>query len=233
MSSKPITKRAALVLAGMLLLLAGCREATGPTALDAPESIAMLASVAGDNGKGIGPHTLRQAKFASVLQAYTVSVWVPSHEGRRVTVDYEKGASSTTEVQYDQDVGPHTFLSLYVPAGAIDRLPDGSSLSPGDSVEITITIDPVLMYASMEPSGLVFKNNRPAELYVSYARADRDYDRDGDVDGNDNLIARNHLGIWVREGSSDLWFPVAAEHSVPQRWFLGYLGHFSDHAISW
>ena len=233
MSNNVFTKKTALALAGILLLVAGCREAAGPTAFDAPESIAMLASLAGDDGEMVEPHILRQGDTASALQTYEVRFWVSKREGGRVTVDYVNGDPSTTEVNYDHDVGSHTFLSLYVPAGAIARLPDGRPLGPRDSVEITVTIDPVLMYASMQPSGLIFKKNKPAELYVSYARADGDYDRDGDVDTFDIMVEESFLGVWVRDGATSPWFPVTAEHSAQQRWFLAYLEHFSDHAISW
>ena len=208
-----------------------------PDALDdraSPDSIAMQASVAGDNGNGIGPHTARHADTASVLESYVGSFWVQSDAGSRLTVDYVNGASLEMEFHLDKDVGPHTFLSLYVPAGGIAQLPDGSALSPGDSVEITVTIDPVLMYAVMQPSGLVFADANPAELYVSYKRADRDFDRDGDVDADDDVVEQDYLGIWVKNhGAGEPWFPVTADHSLNKKWFLGYLEHFSDHAISW
>ena len=86
MSSKAVTTRAALVLAGLALLVAGCRDSAGPTSFDIPDSIAMQASVAGDNGNGIGPHTARHADTASVLESYVGSFWVQSDAGSRLSL---------------------------------------------------------------------------------------------------------------------------------------------------
>ena len=68
---------------------------------------------------------------------------------------------------------------------------------------------------------------------MSYARANGDYDLDGELDDDDSLVEQDYLGIWVRDGAGNPWFPVRAEHSVAGRWFLGYLEHFSNYAVAW
>ena len=248
-------KRAILAIAGVLLLIAACRNSTGPPGgISLPDGVAMLASVAGDDGSSVEPHILEQADSAPSLVAYAASFWVVGNQSRHLSINYVTGLSVHGGDKHDDDddgdkhdddddddddddvrddVGDATFLSLYIPGGAIHRLPNGERLGKRDSVQITITIDPRLLSIALEPSGLTFHDSKPAQLYVSYAGANGDYNNDGVQDATDAWIEQNYLGIWVREAQGDPWFTVVGDHSVTERWFLGYLRHFSDHAVSW
>ena len=60
---------------------------------------------------------------------------------------------------------------------------------------ITITVeDPELLLFSLQPTGLKFSAEKPAELKIRYAHADDDFNEDGDVDGEDSHL-ETMLGI--------------------------------------
>ena len=232
-------KRRILVVLGVLLALAACSDVTGPPAdTSLPNDIALLASVAGDNGSGVEPHIL-EAGSGLQLDKYRASFWVTGRRGGWVRIRYlEAGGDDDDDDDGDDDddddgdVTEDTFLLLYVPKGAIDRLPNGKKFRKRDKVLVTATVDPDLLLVSLEPE-LRFKRKRPAWLYLSYAGADGDFDKDGDQDWVDQIVEENHLGIWTREGEGARWFPQAATRALSKRSFLARLRHFSDYAISW
>ena len=109
--------------------------------------------------------------------------------------------------------------------------PGRGALEPGDSVQITITIDPDNIALTFEPSGLLFQ--QPASLRISYRGADGDLNGDGDVDEGDAQIEQRLLGIWYREGDGAAWTPISAFHSLAEKSFTIALEHFSEWALAW
>ncbi len=77
----------------------------------------------------------------------------------------------------------------------------GPAFQPGDTVWIRITVDPNLLIASIEPSGLQFNPADPAELEIRYAEADDDYDDDGDPDPE----LEDEIDLWRQESPGDDW----------------------------
>ena len=63
------------------------------------------------------------------------------------------------------------------------------------SVKITLTIDPVLLSVHFEPSGLTFRQARPAKLTFWYGNTDPDLNGDGAVDDADWQLAEQ-IAIW-------------------------------------
>lgn len=95
------------------------------------------------------------------------------------------------------------FLELEIEEETLLRRPDGTPFAEGDSVLITVTLDPTGRFLfDFQPSGLVFNPEEPADLKIRYVLGDDDYDDDGDVDGDD-LAFEALLAIWQRESSSD------------------------------
>ena len=102
----------------------------------------------------------------------------------------------------DDDDG-EKFLELEIDEETLLRRPDGTAFAEGDSILITVTLDPTGRFLfDFQPSGLVFNPDEPAELKIRYVLADDDYDDDGDVDADD-LAFEDLLSIWQRENPGD------------------------------
>lgn len=94
------------------------------------------------------------------------------------------------------------FLELEIDDETLLRRPDGTAFAEGDSILITVTVDPTGRFLfDFQPSGLVFNPEEPAELKIRYVLGDDDLDDDGDVDGDDEAIEAL-LAIWQRENAS-------------------------------
>jgi hypothetical protein len=161
----------------------------------------------------------------SRLETYKVAFWAVRGEDRYV------------QINQVQEIYGRTLTSPYlrfdVPAKSLDAGPDGRDYEYGDSVLITITVDPTEMVAHYEPSGLRFEEDAPAVLQVWYDGANGDFDGDGDVDKYDAYIEARLLGIWMQQSPGYPWYRLPAEHSLSERWFRAQLRHFSGYAVSW
>lgn len=121
-----------------------------------------------------------------------VSFWAVRGEDREIAIRLQpaEGESEGEE-----------FLEFEVSGQSLARYPDGTAFELGDSVLITIRlVDPSRFMFEFEPAGLKFDPERPAELEVSYARADPDFDDDGVAD--DEL----EFQFWRQEREGELWF---------------------------
>jgi hypothetical protein len=125
--------------------------------------------------------------------------------------------------------GPYVSLTVTEP---IQR-PDGSLITVGDSVLITVAVDPADLRIQLEPSGLLFGANSPTELRMWYTGASDDFDNDGVVTSEDGFIQKNLLTMAWTEGGDDPWGVVFAEHSLSDERFTAHLAHFSNYAIAW
>lgn len=135
---------------------------------------------------------LRFAAAAPAPADSVVSFWAVRGEDREVEIRLapEEGEEEGEE-----------FLEFEVSGGSLLRRPDGSAFQRGDSVLITIRlVDASRFMFEFEPSGLKFDPDHPAELEVSYARADPDFDGDGQDD------EELRFGFWRQEREGELWF---------------------------
>jgi len=127
------------------------------------------------------------------------SFWAVAGENRELVLRYlpEPGDSEGDE-----------FLRFKVSGNALLRRPDGTTFQRGDSVRITVTVDPEDRFLfRFEPSGLRFDPDDPAELRVRYLRVGTDLNGDGVSDARDrNFEAR--LRIWKQQRAGDPWEPV-------------------------
>jgi len=172
-------------------------------------------------GDTVGPtqlHIVRQDAAAPQLQAYAASFWAV------------KGTSRTLEIDY---LGGEDFFRLDVPGDALLRRPDGSTIQQGDSVLISVEIDPSLMLFRFEPSGLVFDGAHPVRLRVDYSNADDDFDEDGDVDTDDDAIEGTWLSVWRQPASGTNWVRLASARDASLEDFEAELVQFSNYALAW
>jgi hypothetical protein len=140
---------------------------------------------------------IRAEENAPPLATLQVQVWAVAGEGRRVAIPYAKVGG----------YGGDDCLEFRIPGDALWKRPDGTVVQQGDSVLITITVvDPDLFNFRFEPAGLQFRNDKPAELRISYKWADPDFNGDGQVDDRDE---RFDFGIWKQETDASNWFETA------------------------
>lgn len=161
-----------------------------------------LAALACDNPASSGQVSedqlvfVRAAEDAPPLDSLVVHVWAKAGEGRQAVIRYQKVGG------YGGDI----CLEFKIPGDGLWKRPDGSVVQKGDSVLITITVlDPKLFNFRFEPAGLQFRQDKPAELRVSYKWADRDFNGDGREDDRD---ARFDFDFWKQEADGGDWVRI-------------------------
>jgi hypothetical protein len=148
-----------------------------------------------------------------------VTFWAVRGEQRSVQINYLSSTGDTSS--------PFLRLTTTDPA----YVPGLGDLAPGDSVLITVSIDPDNIKVSLEPTGLLF--GAPGQLQISYGGADGDLNGDGVVDDADAYIESQLLGLWYREGQDSAWTRIPAAQLLSDKSFTSELPHFSEYAISW
>lgn len=122
---------------------------------------------------------------APALETMDTSFWAVKGQDRRL------------EIRFQGQGGPGTgeeFLQLDVEEQTLLRRPDGTTFAQGDSIEIHVTVDPVLYLVNFEPSGLQFNPNEPAKLEIDYDEAEEEF-----------LVREGEIDMWRQEGSGDPW----------------------------
>jgi hypothetical protein len=143
--------------------------------------------------------TASEAELEFVLHAETA----PELETRDTAFWAFAGRDTTVEIRY-RDRGK-AYLRFRLDDQSLWKRPDGTLFAPGDSVQIRIRIedapDPALRFwATLEPAGLRFHPDAPAELEYRYEFAD------------DAFLAREtEFGVWLQEapGEEWIWVPSA------------------------
>lgn len=239
--------RTLIAVVGAAAILAACTDSTGPPlnepppqdvavpdgALhslrwDLPESPVQFAVRPGlwDEGGEIvvDPGVLVSPSAGGpALDTYQVSFWAMRGKRRSIQINYVSGD--------EDEVQP--FLRLVVRKKSLRHYPDGSRTAKGDSVLITVSIDPSNVRVYFEPTGLTFSKRHPAVLQIWYGGAGGDLNGDGVVDEEDRYIEQQLLGLWYQQESGDPWYAVPAWHNTGQKWFRAWLLHFSGYQISY
>jgi len=131
---------------------------------------------------------IRQAPGSPALEAQQITFWAVKGESQQIELRYVNG--------YD-------CVEFRLDGASLLRRPDGSLIRDGDSVQITIrVVDPALYNFEFLPAGLRFDSGHPAELKISYAYANHDFNGDGVIDSRDEDFA---FGIWRQESTSSGW----------------------------
>lgn len=164
----------------------------------------LLASCSDSSGPGDGPRppseltVLRLAAGSPPLFNPEQSFWAVRGRDREARIFFQNEAGEAGE----------EYLRLRVDAPSLLAYPDGTPFAPDDSVLITIrVVDPAQFLFELEPSGLRFSPDVPAELKIHYDQADDDLDKDGDVDAIDASLEQQ-LSIWRQESPGDPFVKV-------------------------
>jgi hypothetical protein len=122
---------------------------------------------------------------APALETMDTSFWAVKGQDREVEIRYQGQGGSGTGKE---------FLEFVVEEETLLRRPDGTPFAEGDSVEITVSIDPQLFVVTFGPSGLQFNPNEPAKLELDYDEAEDDF-----------LVIEGAIEFWKQENLGDDW----------------------------
>jgi hypothetical protein len=166
---------------------------------------------------------LQQSATAPALETYQVAFTAYVGQSSLITVRYQPRAG--------QVLG-EPFLRFEIPRNGLMAGVSGVPLRRGDSVAMTLTIDPNSFLVDFQPSGVMFSANAPARLALWYGNANLDLNGNGILDGNDRTLM-DQLAIWYQLSSSASWFKQLSRNDPTQTLVGTELYHFSEYAVSW
>jgi hypothetical protein len=125
------------------------------------------------------------------------------------------------------------FVRLKIKGQSLLARPDGSPILPGDSVFISIKwVGNDSLLFQLQPSGLKFRPDHPAELTMTYAECGDDLNRDGEVDDEDTTVA-GLLAIWRQETLLDPFQRLTSLRPSGEHRLEANLNGFSRYAIAY
>jgi hypothetical protein len=144
---------------------------------------------------------LRMAEDAPPLQTYDTTFTAVRGENSELRIDYQPPPG--------EDSGEE-FLRFRLDDESLVNDENGNPIPVGGSIDIRVRIlNPSLLDIEFQPAGLRFDPSEPAELRIRYARADDDFDEDGDVDADDDR-AEQLLSLWRQEQPGEPWVKIGS-----------------------
>jgi hypothetical protein len=147
----------------------------------------------------------------------------------------KKGVDREVSIFFQDGVGGQgeEYLRLRVDAPTLLERPDGTPFAVGDSILIKVSVvSPDSILFELQPTGLKFDPDVPAELRIHYDHADDDLDDDGDVDTEDDLV-EDQLDIWRQEAPGEPFVRVGTAKSEELEEIEAELTGFSRYAIAY
>lgn len=151
------------------------------------------------------------------VDKYYVSFWSKQGTTRSVQINYLSNGKSS----------PYMKFTASDPEWA----PNIGKMEEGDSILITMIVDPTVVGAVFSPAGLEF--GTPSVLQIWYGGVSGDLNGDGKVDSADASIERKLLGMSYRENWFTPWVPIAYTKNTTENWIKSNVYHFSEYAVSW
>ncbi|MDH5234979.1 MAG: hypothetical protein OEW77_08455, partial [Gemmatimonadota bacterium] len=166
----------------------------------------------------IGAVVLRRAPSTGTgVDTYQASFWAVRGKSRTLQINYISGGTASPYLRFT--------------ASDPKYVPGRGTLAMGDSVLITVTLDPSMIGAEFEPAGLTF--GTPSSLTYWYGVLGGDLNGDGVVDNADAYIAQQSLGMWYRASATSAWTAMASTASALDMSVSSGVEHFSEYAVSW
>lgn len=193
-----------------------------------PFTMLVLAALAACGGDSTSPtqvqkptsdlHFIRLSAGAPPLESNVVSFYAVRGQDREVRVQLRDGSD---------------FLRFRVFANSLVTRPDGSTIAPGDSILITITVaDPTTFAADFQPAGLKFSSSAPARLQFEFADCDKDLNGDGVVTAADTALIPQ-ISTWRQETASAPWVKVSSTVEVEINEVQSDISGFSGYALAY
>jgi hypothetical protein len=154
-----------------------------------------------------------ESRPATDLRLLATPYGTPALVTTQVSFYAVKGQSAAVDIWYHRKVGAADstkFLEFRMGPASLERRPDGSAISPGDSVFITLNVtDPRHFIIEFQPTGLTFASADQPTLKLIYAACGADLNYDGKVDALDAAIEQS-LSIWRQEAPFQPWFKLSS-----------------------
>lgn len=194
--------------ASLLAAMVACGEVNAPGEVDAKQ--VESPPVAPQSGPTIA--MLERATDAPQLATHHVSLALVQGKPSNFKVRYVDPETNNAE-------GPW-FLRIKVPQGTQLWAPNGSPLARGDTLVVTLNIDPTKFLVSFGPHGTQFTGERPVTLAFKY-----DYAK---MDARDPADLR----VWYQPTADAEWSVVPAEVDKQGSMVWMSLHHFSNYAMA-
>jgi hypothetical protein len=153
----------------------------------------------------------------------SVSFWARVNQSREGRIYFLDGEGKRGE----------EFARLKIDSGSLLARPDGTAFGTGDSILVTMTVvDPTRVLIELQPAGLRFRSDKPAELKLDYGEADHDFDDDGDVDTDDDRTEQL-LAIWRQEQAGSPFIKLGSVRVEDLEEIEAKLVSFSRYAIAY
>lgn len=169
---------------------------------------------------------LRQSANAPPIATRDTTFVATRGEDLKIEIFYEP------EPGGDDDTGER-FLEFELDKESLLRYPAGhpragQAFADGDTITIRIQVDEEQILAVLEPSGLEFEADRPAELELRYGNSDDDYDEDGESDPE----LEDDIDLWRQEQLGDPWERVGELKDADEDKIRAFLTSFSRYALA-
>jgi hypothetical protein len=190
----------------------------------------LLAAACGSNDPGDGD--IKPPGELSIIRLASTSppLWNP------VDSFYaKKGVDREVSIYFQDETGGQgeEYLRMRVDAPTLLERPDGTPFAVGDSILIKVSIvSPDSILFELQPTGLKFNPDVPAELRIHYDHAEGDLDHDDDVDAEDDAIEQL-IDIWRQESPGDPFVRVGTAKSEELEEIEAELTSFSRYAIAY
>jgi hypothetical protein len=127
----------------------------------------------------------------------------PPLETLEVTFTVVAGVETVAEIRYDNAYNGGKCLLFRIPAETVITRPDGTVVTPGESIEITIlVVDEARYLYEFAPAGVRFSSANPAQLEVNYAWKLQEDER-----------TEARFGFWKQPAPGGLWSREATVRS--------------------
>ena len=197
--------RSAIALLGMLLL-AACADSVAPTApvLEAPQG-AVSAARGGAKAGLRAPDFVRRRPGTPHISRERVRLVATAGRAAEATLRFEDGTP---------------FAHFRLPAEALEGATlNGRRIRRGERVEITLQRQNAVHFVvDMQPSGLVFNADAPADVTFFYQYAD--------------LRGTERLEAWKQERPGDPWQRTAHQDDRRSRAFRARVDDFTIYAMA-
>jgi hypothetical protein len=196
-------------------------------------ALALLALTAGLSCTDTtGPDT--ESRAATDLRLLAAPYSTPPLVATQVSFYAVKGTPTAADIWYHARPGRTDslkFLEFRMGPSSLDRRPDGSTFSAGDSVLITLTVtDQRHFIIEFQPSGLAFSGSDQPTLKLSWAACGEDLNYDGKVDAADDMIVQQ-LSFWRQELPFQPWFKVSSVVAQSVKEVNAQLSGFTGYAL--